>query len=125
MAEGATASQRHSTSQKHLFFESSTRKLNHLPTQLKFPDYPSIEQDNLHTVSTLSLEGRLFGGPGPQTVLFYSTCGEDGPHNILSLSFVCLLLLSGDMGPDIRQCGELGPTLSPENNSCFLMADKN
>ena len=65
--------------------------------------------------------GKTVWGAGPQTVLSYSTCGGDGPHNILSLSFVYLLLLSGEMGPDIR----LGPTLSLENNSCFLMADKN
>ena len=58
---------------------------------------------------TLSLEGRLFGGIGLQTVLPYSTCGGDGPHNILSLSFVCLLLLLGEIGPDIRQCGGAVP----------------
>ena len=39
---------------------------------------------------TLSLEERLSWGAGPQTVLSYSTCGGDGPHNIPSLSFVCL-----------------------------------
>ena len=39
---------------------------------------------------TLSLEGGLFREAGSQTVLSYSTCGGDGPHNILSLSFVCL-----------------------------------
>ena len=35
---------------------------------------------------TLSLEGRLFGGPGPrQSCLTVHACGTDGPHNILSL----------------------------------------
>ena len=62
---------------------------------------------------TLFLGGRLFGGAGPQTVLSYSTCGGDRPHNILSLSFVCLLLLSGEMGPDIRQCGAAGTHTVP------------
>ena len=57
---------------------------------------------------TLSPEGRLFGGAGPQTVLSYGTFGGDGLHNILSLSFVCLILLSGEMGPDIEQCGGAG-----------------
>ena len=54
----------------------------------------------------------------------YSTCGGDGPHNILSLSFVCLILLSGGWALILGSVGELGPTLSLENNSCFLMTDK-
>ena len=62
---------------------------------------------------TLSLEGRLFGVARPQTVLSYSTCEGDEPHNILSLSFVCLLLLSGEMGPDIRQCEGAGSHTVP------------
>ena len=73
---------------------------------------------------TLSLEGRLFRGAGPQTVLAYSTCGGDGPHNILSLSFLFTFVIRGD-GPILDSVGELGVTLSLENNSCFLMADKN
>ena len=56
-------------------------------------------------------EGNIVWGAGPQTVLSYSTCGGDGPHNILSLSFLCL--------SQSRVCSFGAINLMEEVNFCY------
>ena len=81
----------------------------------------------LDSVGPHTVPGRKtdFGKAGSQTVLSFSTYGGDGlityfPH-VLSVCFC----YQGRWALILDSVGELGPTLSLQNNSCFLMADKN
>ena len=56
---------------------------------------------------TLSLEGRLFGRAGPQTVLQY-LWGRWAPQHTFPKFCLFDFVIKG-MGPDIRQCGGAGP----------------